>query len=374
MLLDAGDLFGPAQSVSSLDAMLKSEFLLKGMNLIGYDAVTLGETDFRYGETFLASQLEASKLDVTSANLVTKADKKPYAARYFKTTANKVTFGVIGVVGDEHVEALEEASSIDGEALTTEPMVDAIGEAQDEMGEVEVTSVLAHMSLEEARALSKKLTDVQVVVAAHERELPSGEQLDNTIVVRTGYDGKWIGHLNVEVNGQGKLTGASWNAPTLGDELKDDPDMATLYEDYLARLATEAEKIVEQIPQETPVGGSYVGDGQCQSCHFAQATQWVGTKHAHAFDTLVKSNHDYAPSCFPCHTVGFGYVGGFLLADKTPTMKHVQCESCHGAGAEHVAAPAKGWSVDPKTVCTNCHTPENSPDFDMGTYLPQVTH
>ncbi len=367
-------MFGPAKSVNSLDAMLKSEFLLKGMVLCGYDAVTLGEADFRYGETFLATQLAASKLSFTSANIIDEADKKPYAAHFFKTTANQVSVGVIGVVGDDHIEQLEEASGLEGEALSAEPMAKAISAAQDEMGEVDLTVVLAHMSFATARDLSKEVSGVQVFVAAHEHEQPAGEQLGDSIVVRTGYDGKWIGRLNLEVNSQAKLTGASWSAPPLGEENKEDPELAALYEDYLERLATEAEKIVSEIPQETPKGGSYVGDSQCQSCHFTQATQWINTKHAKAFDTLVTSNHDYAPSCFPCHSTGFGFIGGFLLPDKTPTMKNVQCESCHGAGAEHVAAPAAGWTVPASTVCTSCHTPENSPDFDIGTYLPQVTH
>ncbi len=87
---------------------------------------------------------------------------------------------------------------------------------------------------------------------------------------------------------------------------------------------------------------------------------------------MVATNHDYAPSCFPCHTTGFGFLGGSKLPDLTPDMAHVQCESCHGAGADHVAAPAPGWS-NPTTACANCHTADMSPDFSMVEYLPRVS-
>ncbi len=350
------------------------EYLLKGMDLCGYDAMTLGEEDFRFGETFLAERIAETDLAFTSANVVRQADELPYATQFFTKTVGETTVGVIGVLVEEAKEQVEAASSIDGVAVTVKSVASAISAAQAEMGEVDLVVVLAHMPIDSARDLAEELTEAQVVVATHEQAGPTGEQIDDRILVSTGYDGKWIGNLGLVISPQGDLSKATWEAVALDDSWEDDPELAALYQEYLERLETEAEKIVQDIPQETPVGGSYVGTPLCQSCHPIQAAQWAGTQHAQAFATLEQTNHDYSPSCFPCHSVGFGFIGGFLLPSLTPTMANVQCESCHGAGAEHVALPALGWSPPAVTQCTKCHTPENSPQFDMGTYLPQVQH
>jgi 2',3'-cyclic-nucleotide 2'-phosphodiesterase (5'-nucleotidase family) len=380
LVLDGGDAFGNPDAVSSLEDMLMAEYLLKGMDLCGYDAMTLGEEEFRFGETFLAERLVESDFEVTSANVVRQDDGLPYATHSFTKGLGDTTIGVIGVLYEEAREQVEVDSSIDGAAVTVGPVAGAITEAQSELGEIDVVVVLAHMPTESARELADQLTDVDVVVAAHDSEGPTAEQVGDLMLVSPGYDGKWVGNLGLVLDEQGSLSDFAWSAVALDGSWADDPELAALYQEYLERLETEAGKIVEEIPQETPEGGSYVGDTQCQPCHPDQDTQWAGTDHARAFASLEDTNHDYSPSCFPCHTTGFGFVGGFLLPSLNPAMENVQCESCHGAGEEHVETPMD-WSPTGEppppsatTRCTGCHTPENSPDFDIDTYLPQVQH
>ena len=86
-------------------------------------------------------------------------------------------------------------------------------------------------------------------------------------------------------------------------------------------------------------GGSYTGDSVCKQCHPDQTDQWLTTAHAEAFESLKERSQDYNPECIPCHTTGFGYTGGFIRPDLTSEMEGVQCEMCHGAGAEHAENP-----------------------------------
>ncbi|MBI4704302.1 MAG: hypothetical protein HY744_24620 [Deltaproteobacteria bacterium] len=311
VLLDGGDVFGRGGAVSNLDAMLKGEFLIRSMDLCGYDAMTLGEEEFRFGEDFLAKGTAGAKLSVTSANLYRQKGGAAYAARFFTRAAGEIRVGVVGAIGEEHAEAVAQATAIHGEAVEVRPAAKEIGSAIAEMGPVDLLIVLAHMSQDAARALAKKLSGVQVLLAVHER-LPPGEELERVggaWLVTAGYDGKWVGHLRLSVEDGGKVSALGWQAAEMSESLADDPDLVALYQEYLARVKSEAEKIVASIPQQEPAGGAYVGAAACTACHEAQAAQWQETKHATAFQTLIDKNHDYDPSCFPCHTTGFGYKG-----------------------------------------------------------------
>jgi hypothetical protein len=151
--------------------------------------------------------------------------------------------------------------------------------------------------------------------------------------------------------------------------------MVALHDEYLARVEAAVEQILEDYPvRPPPTGGRYLGSNGCKSCHDAQWRSWRATKHAAAWQTLSLRNRDFDPECFACHTTGFTYEGGFRLYSQTPLMAGVQCEDCHGAGADHAASPALPYARPTEATCTECHVPLHSPDFNYGTYLPKIAH
>jgi predicted CXXCH cytochrome family protein len=112
----------------------------------------------------------------------------------------------------------------------------------------------------------------------------------------------------------------------------------------------------------------------CGSCHVTQQGKWKTTKHAGAFSTLSKSGQMQG-FCQACHTVN--NLGNAVTdttagwrSTKDKRYHDVQCESCHGAGLQHVQAPARGQmlpSLKPDTAtaqttgCAECHSGTHQP-------------
>lgn len=110
----------------------------------------------------------------------------------------------------------------------------------------------------------------------------------------------------------------------------------------------------------------------CGTCHVEGQADWKLTGHAKAWEHLQASGHA-DETCEGCHTTNqYGNVAtvtsGFL-ATRDDRYLDVQCESCHGPGLTHIAAPgnanvplaplAVGTALN--TGCGECHKGDHSP-------------
>jgi len=101
---------------------------------------------------------------------------------------------------------------------------------------------------------------------------------------------------------------------------------------------------------------------------------WSLTRHACAWETLVRLGRENDPKCVRCHVVGYGHSGGFLNPRKTPHLSDVQCESCHGRnGCKAFAGGVMVRRVTPET-CARCHDAVHSPRFDYTSYRGRILH
>jgi hypothetical protein len=131
---------------------------------------------------------------------------------------------------------------------------------------------------------------------------------------------------------------------------------------------------------------AYVGVRTCKMCHMPYFKAWSSTPHAKALSALGgEKKQDKNPKCVKCHVTGFGR-GGYQIGKDAPDLANVQCEACHGPGADYKSLPvmkdvekAKAAGlIFPVTenVCVKCHN-EESPKFegfDFDKYLAKGVH
>jgi peroxiredoxin len=150
----------------------------------------------------------------------------------------------------------------------------------------------------------------------------------------------------------------------------------------LAMPKAERDKILEQRgairTDLLPTAAKHVGSDACQSCHAKEHESWSAGPHARALASLEAKQKSSDPNCLKCHTTGFGREGGFppgTAASAHADLARVGCESCHGPGGDHVAAPkerGKIVSLGDKCdscvilqICGACHDDANDPGFEF---------
>jgi hypothetical protein len=123
-------------------------------------------------------------------------------------------------------------------------------------------------------------------------------------------------------------------------------------------------------------GDEVAGQTVCGNCHAQPQAQWSGTRHAGAWETLQASGHAQE-LCEACHSVS--ELGNAATAPSGYTAtgasryRDVQCESCHGAGAEHVSDPE---AIQPRPAisvfASDGTTYQNCAECHNGTHHPFV--
>jgi hypothetical protein len=186
--------------------------------------------------------------------------------------------------------------------------------------------------------------------------------------------------------------GSTWAEATflpLTQQAGADPDAQKLVDAYDRKVTelnlAEAQRQPETCPPAARGERSFVGAAACVQCHQEAADFWVETKHAHAYETLVKVEKQFSLDCIRCHVTGWQQAGGVCRIDRTHVggpgiagkavgRRDVQCEDCHGPGSAHVK-DATGAFIQREvsaSACMRCHEAANSPHFDDAKYRPYI--
>ena len=125
------------------------------------------------------------------------------------------------------------------------------------------------------------------------------------------------------------------------------------------------------------VGYANVETGQtvCGNCHAQPQAMWSGTKHSNAWESLQESGHA-EEFCEGCHTVSQLGNAATEPSGYTSTgsdrFEDVQCESCHGAGSEHLSDPVATQPTPSIAVLAADGTYLNCAQCHNGTHHPFV--
>jgi hypothetical protein len=379
VVLDVGNLTPGSRPYE----LLKTRYLMEGMEKIGYDAVNLGKQEAGLDLTTLRRMMAQVPLPFVSANVVDKRDGQPVASVSRIVTRNGIRIGITGVTALDPQEC--------GPGIEVKPTIEALsGVIGTLKSQCDYLIVLAFVDEDQQREIAAHFPEVDCILGGDVPQSSSTtEQVNRATLFSVVDRGKVIGEFDLSHHGAGYQVDHAQGIKVMGEHLTKDAAMLALINQYKDELRDRRYELasaegMERISGAASTADEYVGDRACISCHADAHKTYLASAHAHAYATLVTKNSQYDPECLSCHTVGYGLYSGFVDVLRTPQLANVQCESCHGRGKDHILAMQAVPTSHPRTAstlrpvtpatCIHCHDQENSENFHYATFWPKIAH
>ena len=203
LLLDSGDLFFdryrkavPAQDVTALSE--KARLILECYNVLGYDALGIGDDDLTLGKDFLVDLSEKAGFPFISSNLVDRETGQVLFQTHVVKETGGLRIGIFSLLSPNFFSA-ESDPRIRGISLRP-PLEEAkhiIGKLRPE---ADLVVLLSHLGYTADIELAETLPGIDVIVGGHSgRSLSYPMQIRDTIIVQLGSKGLHVGELQLKL-------------------------------------------------------------------------------------------------------------------------------------------------------------------------------
>ena len=221
ILVDAGGFFAGGEldehSQGAQPDKTRNEINLKALELMGYDAVSVGDDEFNFGQEYLSAQARKSKIAFLSANLKLNG-LKPYLIK-------KVSGLNVALIGLTNPQAKAKSGGLEVED-PYQALAGTILEVRKNKADLVV--VLSYLGEEEDKKLITQIEGVDVVVSARPQDSQEPfSKIGKGILVRASWQGRHLGKLNLELENK-KIKETKVEDIRLSNEIANAPELAKI--------------------------------------------------------------------------------------------------------------------------------------------------
>jgi 5'-nucleotidase len=228
LVLDSGGFFaGGLQDEYTQNITLdmqRAQVNLKAMELMKYDAVSIGDDEFNFGREFLQDNIMKTNLVSLSCNISDTGRKpalfKPYI---IKEVAGKK----IGIIGVTTLLAMQKASASGLKFI--EPKI-AVKQAVSELkkNNADIIILLSHLGESEDLNLIKDVEGIDILIVGHSRiKEDLSTKIGRTLILRPSWQGRRLGNLTITIKAH-KITNYKIGELRLSDKITNNPDILSI--------------------------------------------------------------------------------------------------------------------------------------------------
>jgi hypothetical protein len=361
---------------------IKLGFVHRALGQLGFDAANLGHREAALDAQQLRSLARESPVPLLSANLLDAASGEPVVKSHVIVKKGGWRIAIVGVM-DSRI-----ASGQPGGGLRIDRPEDSLARILPSLKlQANFRVLLAFASEAALHSLAREFPEFDLVLGGKVTQPAQRiEHEGNTAILYVTNESRAVGSMKVALEGAGHLGVNAAEVRLVHDKIDEDRAIAALavaYRDQIRKVRLDVDdpsKAGADIIPGVRTAATFAGSESCAKCHATADRAWRDSRHAHAFESLVKAGADADPGCINCHTVGFGAPGGYRREFGAMKLVDVGCESCHGPGSRHVAARTRGDAEAGRLRplaegdCKQCHHGEFSRPFDWNEFWPLVKH
>ncbi len=358
LVLDSGYFVSYDEDIKKL----KSEYILKVMSEIGYDAINLSEKDIsQIGKKKLLNLnlpfVSSNIFHLESMELLTK----PYIIKSFTTSNKEIKIGIFG---------LAQQINLEKEGLIIKEPINVAKEIVKELkNKCDIIIVITQLNKEKSLLLAKEVEGIEIIICDRFRSPKERlTKVDNTIILQPGYQGEYTTAIKLYLDDKEKIASFKEKYVSFDNTTPLNKEIVKIIDEYKKKIKEKA--LTEPIsPFIQPI---YVGTKKCSQCHQKQYKKWKKTRHAKAFYSLQKAKEDKNPECLKCHTTRFKQDNGFWNYETTPDFINVGCEECHGLQIHDMKVKTPSTNEEIRNNCTKCHTNDKDPEFNFEKHKKKI--
>lgn len=237
ILLDAGD----ATHGTNVANLFQGRSTVEIMNAIGYNAMTLGNHDFNYGQEALLERMADAKFPFLAANVTTEAGEVlTYSA--LVQDFGGVRVGVIGVSSLE-TPVTTHPNNVVG-LVFHDPIQTVKQLAERLRPDVDVLIALTHIGYLEDLKLAEAVPELDVIVGGHSHtELQEAVEVGGVIIVQSHEWARNLGFLRLEIE-DGKITGYEQRLIPITAAVEPHPEVQAIIDGWNSLLAERLNQVV----------------------------------------------------------------------------------------------------------------------------------
>jgi len=221
LVLDAGDAIIRDQSPATATRGASS---IEAMNLMGYDAMVLGEGDLaQLPLDVIQARIQQAQFPVLSANAYISQTGELIAEPYHLVEIKGHTIAIIGVTGAAHIPDVDILPPL----TATIAAIDRLGQQAD------IVILLSHAGLETNREIAERVPEIDLVISGGGMAytpspvfVEGGTPIVHADISSLGHAGRRIGVGTWTFDPEGELVQQQWNDIVLDPTYLDDPVLA----------------------------------------------------------------------------------------------------------------------------------------------------
>jgi 2',3'-cyclic-nucleotide 2'-phosphodiesterase (5'-nucleotidase family) len=203
-MLDAGDLlfkkfFSPVPEHERKMATQKAHLMIEALNVMGVDAMGIGDDDLSLGKEALKEILKKAKFPILSSNLMDEESGNPLFERFVIKEVNGLRIGIFSLLSSESFYGEWDPRK---KGLIIQPPTETAQMIVKELQpKTDVILLLSHLSYPRDMELAQTGLGIHLIVGSHTGiNLSYPPVVKNTIILQTAPKGMYGGKLDLTFN------------------------------------------------------------------------------------------------------------------------------------------------------------------------------